>query len=97
MDSNNGTIHVAIVEDAGPDTTVGVWFPDLPGCFSAGDDLAYRLAALYDYLCTRLLHANLNNDRGALYEVASLLTEIKTAWEEIADDPAVASRNKSAA
>jgi len=65
--------------------------------FTAGDELAYRLAALYDYLCNRLLHANLNNDRGALDEVTHLLTEIKTAWEEIADDPAVASRNKSAA
>ena len=31
--------YVAIVEDAGPETAVGVWFPDLPGCFSAGDDL----------------------------------------------------------
>jgi predicted RNase H-like HicB family nuclease len=29
--------YVAIVEDAGADTAVGVWFPDLPGCFSAGD------------------------------------------------------------
>lgn len=31
--------YVAIVEEAGPDTAVGVWFPDLPGCFSAGEDL----------------------------------------------------------
>jgi len=31
--------YVAIVEDAGPDNAVGVWFPDLPGCFSAGDTL----------------------------------------------------------
>ena len=31
--------YVAIVEDAGPDNAVGVWFPDLPGCFSAGDDV----------------------------------------------------------
>jgi predicted RNase H-like HicB family nuclease len=31
--------YVAIVEDAGPDKAVGVWFPDLPGCFSAGDSL----------------------------------------------------------
>ena len=30
--------YVAIVEEAGPDTAVGVWFPDLPGCFSASDD-----------------------------------------------------------
>ena len=31
------TYYVAIIEDAGPDTAIGVWFPDLPGCFSAGD------------------------------------------------------------
>ena len=29
--------YLALIEDAGPDTAVGVWFPDLPGCFSAGD------------------------------------------------------------
>lgn len=33
------THYIAIIEDAGPDLAVGVWFPDLPGCFSAGDDL----------------------------------------------------------
>jgi predicted RNase H-like HicB family nuclease len=31
--------YVAIIEDAGPDHAVGVWFPDLPGCTSAGDDI----------------------------------------------------------
>ena len=31
--------YVAIIEDAGPDRAVGVWVPDLPGCFSAGDTL----------------------------------------------------------
>lgn len=65
--------------------------------FSAGDELAERLAALYDYLVLRLIYANLHNDPAALREVSRLLTEIKTAWEEIADDPAVASRNKAAA
>jgi predicted RNA binding protein YcfA (HicA-like mRNA interferase family)/predicted RNase H-like HicB family nuclease len=29
--------YVAIVEDAGSDKAIGLWFPDLPGCFSAGD------------------------------------------------------------
>jgi predicted RNase H-like HicB family nuclease len=29
--------YVAIVEDSGPDKAIGLWFPDLPGCFSAGD------------------------------------------------------------
>jgi predicted RNase H-like HicB family nuclease len=33
------THYVAIVEGAGPDKAVGVWFPDLPGCFSAGDNV----------------------------------------------------------
>jgi len=31
--------YIAIVEDAGPDKAIGIWFPDLPGCFSAGDDV----------------------------------------------------------
>lgn len=31
--------YIAIIEDAGPDKAIGVWFPDLPGCFSAGDDM----------------------------------------------------------
>jgi predicted RNase H-like HicB family nuclease len=33
------THYVAIVEDAGPERATGIWFPDLPGCFSAGDDV----------------------------------------------------------
>ena len=65
--------------------------------FSGGDDLAARLAGLYDYMVLRLIHANVKNDLGALREVSGLLAEIRGAWEEIADDPAVASRNKVAA
>ena len=30
--------YVAIIEDAGPDD-VSLWFPDLPGCISGGDDI----------------------------------------------------------
>ena len=33
------TYYLAIIEDAGSDLAVGVWFPDLPGCTSAGDSL----------------------------------------------------------
>src|ERR1700687_6477853 len=33
------THYVAIVEDAGAEKAIGIWFPDLPGCFSAGDDV----------------------------------------------------------
>jgi predicted RNase H-like HicB family nuclease len=32
------THYVAIVEEE-PGKAVGLWFPDLPGCFSAGDTL----------------------------------------------------------
>ncbi|MBN9469657.1 MAG: type II toxin-antitoxin system HicB family antitoxin [Bosea sp.] len=38
------THYVAIIEDAGPNHAVGVWFPDLPGCFSAGDTLDEAMA-----------------------------------------------------
>ena len=31
--------YIAVLEDGGPQRAVGVWFPDLPGCFSAGDSL----------------------------------------------------------
>jgi hypothetical protein len=30
---------VALVEDAGPANAVGIWFPNLPGCFSGGNDI----------------------------------------------------------
>jgi predicted RNase H-like HicB family nuclease len=45
--------YVAIVEDAGTEKAIGIWFPDLPGCFSAGDDVddalrnAHEALALY--------------------------------------------------
>lgn len=61
-----------------------------------GGELALQLASLYEYMCNRLLHANLRNDQAALTEVAQLLGELKSAWEEIANDPAVVSANKPA-
>lgn len=50
-----------------------------------GGELAARLAALYDYMCDKLLHANLKNDLAALDEVHTLLSELKDAWESIAE------------
>lgn len=63
----------------------------------AGGELAERLFALYDYMTVRLLHANLHNDPAAIEEVSRLLGELRSAWEEIAADPAVVSANRSAA
>jgi len=48
-----------------------------------GGPLALNLSALYDYMSTRLLLANMNNDMEALDEVSRLLTDLKEAWESI--------------
>lgn len=49
----------------------------------AGGQLAEQLSALYDYMCRRLIAANIGNDVVALDEVAHLLDEIHSAWKEI--------------
>ena len=49
----------------------------------SGGKLAEQLAALYDYMCRRLIAANIANDAVALDEVARLLEEIHSAWREI--------------
>lgn len=49
-----------------------------------GGEIAENLKAIYDYSELRLLEANLRNDSARLDEVARLLGEIRSAWEEIA-------------
>jgi flagellar protein FliS len=65
--------------------------------YRTGGELAERLGALYEYMCSRLLHANLRNDKAALEEVSGLLRDLKSAWEEISNDSAVVSPTKAAA
>lgn len=48
-----------------------------------GGDLAQNLSALYSYMVSRLVAANLNNDIAALDEVTRLLTELAGAWNDI--------------
>ena len=50
---------------------------------SAGGELSVRLAALYDYMATRLLYANQHNQPAVLDEVSHLLAELKDAWAQI--------------
>ncbi len=62
-----------------------------------GGDLAEKLSALYDYMCSRLLQANLHNSPAMLEEVSHLLAELKSAWETIADAPEVKNVRAAAA
>lgn len=49
----------------------------------AGGALAQQLAGIYDYATLRLLQANLRNDRAALTEVTTLLSDLRDAWARI--------------
>jgi flagellar protein FliS len=60
----------------------------------AGGELGERLAALYEYMCDRLLHANLHNRPEIIEEVSQLLITLRGAWEQI--NPATAPASTSA-
>ena len=74
--------YVAIIEDAGPDCAVGAWFPDLPGCTSAGDDIDEALRNAPEAL---ELYAESFEAEGKPLPRPRTLTELK-ADPEIADD-----------
>jgi predicted RNase H-like HicB family nuclease len=70
--------YIAIIEDAGPDRAVGVWFPDLPGCTSAGDDIDEALRN-----APEALYAEALQEDGRRLQRARTLSELKA-------DPATA-------
>ena len=74
--------YIAMIEDAGPDYAIGVWFPDLPGCTSAGDDIDEALRNAPEAL---ELFAEALEDSGKSLPTPRTLTELK-ADPEIADD-----------
>ena len=52
----------------------------------AGGPLARQLHDLYDYIERRIVLASLRNDERILDEVAALLTELRGAWQTLADN-----------
>jgi len=52
-----------------------------------GGSIAKGLDSLYNYMLRRIIHADLKNDVRAIDEVIGMLTELKTAWEEIFFQP----------
>ena len=52
-------------------------------------EIAQNLDNLYDYMIRRLFEANSKNSFVMLDEVAKLLIEIKSAWDEIREDALV--------
>ena len=74
--------YVAIVEDAGPDKAVGIWFPDLPGCFSAGDNVDEALRNAQEALA---LFAEAEASEGRSLPLPRTLTALR-ADPEISSD-----------
>ncbi len=50
-----------------------------------GGEVAGNLNNLYQYCSERLTRANLSNDAEILDEVAGILTEIKSGWDQLED------------
>lgn len=53
---------------------------------SAGGEIAENLDALYEYMQTRLLQANVENSVEMLDEVTKLILSIKDGWDNIPEE-----------
>lgn len=51
--------------------------------FQKGGELAQNLNELYNYVTRRLIYANANNDLEVMQELQGLMTEIRSAWQEV--------------
>jgi predicted RNase H-like HicB family nuclease len=74
--------YVAIIEDAGPDDAISLWFPDLPGCISGGDDVDEALEGAPEALA---FYARELSEDGRQLPPPRTLDQLK-ADPEFADD-----------
>lgn len=51
--------------------------------YEKGGDIATNLDSLYNYMLRRIIHADVKSDQNAIDEVVGMLSELKSAWEEI--------------
>ena len=51
-----------------------------------GGEIAQNLDDLYDYMTRRLARANVENNPDILDEVASLMSSVKNAWEQVPNE-----------
>jgi flagellar protein FliS len=51
--------------------------------FAKGGELAQNLNDLYNYVTRRLIFANAHNDMAVLEEIHGLMSEIRSAWQEV--------------
>jgi flagellar protein FliS len=59
--------------------------------YEVGGEIAKNLEALYQYMLEQILVANVNNDAEPITQVVSLLSTLKSGWEEAI----IAEREKS--
>jgi len=52
-----------------------------------GGAIASNLSSLYNYMLRRILYGDVNRDIGAIDEVIGILTELLSAWQEVASKP----------
>ena len=55
--------------------------------FEKGGEIANNLRSLYGYMLKRILYADVNRDMGAIDEVIGMLSELLSAWQEVALKP----------
>jgi flagellar secretion chaperone FliS len=51
--------------------------------FGQGGNIARNLDSLYTYVKTRMIQADIGKDLAAMDEVVGILSELKSAWEEV--------------